>query len=68
MLRKIASECTDAVTCPTVYIDDKEQDTAVIQGYVVTDPDTLAQLGLPAGEAAVRVPKRLLVDAAGRLG
>jgi hypothetical protein len=68
MLRKIASECTDTVTCPTVYIDDKEQDTAVIQGYVVTDPDTLAQLGLPAGEAAVRVPKRLLVDAAGRLG
>lgn len=31
----------------------------LVQGYIVTDPDTLTQLQIPAGETVVRVPRSL---------
>lgn len=48
-------------TCPTMYATDRG--TFVVQGWVVTDPDALAQLaerGLPATETAVEVPRELI--------
>jgi len=43
---------------PTVYRTDRA--TWVVQGWDVTDPDTLAQMDIPAGEAAVEIPDRML--------
>ena len=31
-----------------------------MQGYVVTDPEALAQTRIPEGETVVEVPKRLM--------
>lgn len=43
---------------PTIY----ETDTGfLVQGWVVTDPEALAQLGeLPEGETIVEIPRRML--------
>ena len=43
---------------PTLYETDRE--TYLVQGYVVTDPEALAQMRIPAGETVVEVPKRLM--------
>ena len=43
---------------PTLYATD--QDTYLVQGYVVTDPEALAQMRIPEGETVVEVPKRLM--------
>lgn len=43
---------------PTLYETDRE--TYLVQGYVVTDPEALAETHVPAGEAIVEVPKRLM--------
>ncbi len=43
---------------PTVYRTDRE--TWVVQGWVVTDPDALAEMDIPAGESAVEIPDRML--------
>jgi hypothetical protein len=43
---------------PTVYRTDRE--SWVVQGWVVTDQDALAQLDIPAGEACVEIPDRML--------
>lgn len=43
---------------PTVYRTDR--DTWVIQGWIVTDPESLAQMSIPQGEAAVEIPDRML--------
>jgi hypothetical protein len=42
---------------PTIY----ETDTGfLVQGWVVTDPDTLSQLGsVPEGETVVEIPRRM---------
>ena len=48
--------------CPTAYLTDRG--TAVVQGYVITDPEALAQLNLPAGETAVEIPIDVLTKAA----
>lgn len=48
-------------TCPTMYATDR--DTFVVQGWVVTDSDALAQLaerGLPTTETAVEIPRELI--------
>jgi hypothetical protein len=45
-------------SCPTVYATDR--DTFVIQGAVVTDPEALAAVDLPAHETLVEVPRWLL--------
>lgn len=49
--------CPDKVTCPAVYTTDN--DTVVVQGYLITDPDTLTQMALGEGETAVEIPKHL---------
>lgn len=56
-LTKIAGNCTDKVTCPTVYATDR--DTIVVQGYRVTDNEALSQMGMPVNEGAVEIPRTL---------
>lgn len=41
---------------PRLYQDG---DDFLVQGYIITDPETLMQLDIPAGETAVRVPRSL---------
>lgn len=43
---------------PTVYRTDRE--TWVVQGWMVTDSDALAQMGIPDGETAVEIPDRMI--------
>jgi hypothetical protein len=45
-------------TCPAVYATDRG--TFVVQDSVVTDPEALAAMELPAHETAVEVPAELL--------
>ena len=51
---------------PRLYQDG---DDYLVQGYAVTEPQLLAELNIPEGEAVVRVPpslwKYLLTDTAG---
>jgi hypothetical protein len=55
-LRKIGG-CDDG-TCPAVFVTDRG--TVVVQGAIVTDPEALAAMELPAYETAVEVPASLL--------
>lgn len=41
---------------PRLY---QEGDDYLVQGYLVTEPQLLAELAIPAGEAVVRVPRSL---------
>ena len=41
---------------PRLY---RENDDFFVQGYSVTDPESLRQLAIPAGETVVRVPRSL---------
>jgi hypothetical protein len=41
---------------PRLYLDG---DYYLVQGYVVTEPQLLAELDIPEGEAVVRVPPSL---------
>lgn len=43
---------------PTLYKTDRG--SWVVQGWVVTDPDALAQLKLPEGETVVEIPDRMI--------
>jgi hypothetical protein len=43
---------------PTVYRTD--QKSWVVQGWVVTDADALAQMRIPEGETAVEIPDRIV--------
>ena len=43
---------------PTLYKTD--QDSWLVQGWVVTDPGTLAEMNIPAGETVVEIPDRLV--------
>jgi hypothetical protein len=56
-LRFLGKE-TESGNSPTLY--DTDQDTYLIQGWVVDDPETLSRLALPDGETAVIVPKALM--------
>lgn len=60
-LTRIAGDCPDGVTCPTVYASDRG--TIVVQGYTVSAED-LCEITLPEGENAVEIPLSLLVEAA----
>jgi hypothetical protein len=60
-LERIAGDCPDGRTCPTVYKTDRE--TIVVQGYALPAHE-LAQITLPDGEAAVEIPITLLEAAA----
>jgi hypothetical protein len=43
---------------PTLYRTDRQ--SWVVQGWVVTDPDALATMSIPEGEACVEIPDRLI--------
>jgi hypothetical protein len=43
---------------PTVYRTDRE--SWVVQGWVVSDPETLAQMDVPPGESCVEIPDRMI--------
>jgi hypothetical protein len=43
---------------PTVYRTDRG--SWLVQGWVVTDPDALAQMDIPEGETAVEIPDRII--------
>ena len=43
---------------PTVYRTDRA--SWVVQGWIVTDPDALAQMSIPDGETAVEIPDRMI--------
>lgn len=60
-LTRIAGDCPDGVTCPTVYASDRG--TIVVQGYTVAAED-LREITLPEGENAVEIPLSLLEEAA----
>ncbi|MEU1076968.1 MULTISPECIES: hypothetical protein [unclassified Streptomyces] len=62
MLRKLSGDpdCKNG-TCPTLW-GTEDAEHYVVQGYVVTDPERLAQLGLPDGESAVVVPASVLEE------
>jgi hypothetical protein len=32
----------------------------VVQGWVVTDPEVLAEMGIPEGESCVEIPDRMI--------
>jgi hypothetical protein len=69
-LHKLAGDCDDVVTCPAVYLDDTiriDGDDAIVQGAHILDDDTLSQLHLGDGEVAVRLPAKLILDAARHL-
>lgn len=42
----------------TVYRTDRG--SWIVQGWVVTDPEALAQMDIPAGETVVEIPDRML--------
>ncbi|SDG05103.1 hypothetical protein SAMN05421505_101227 [Sinosporangium album] len=64
-LRFLAST-SEAGACPSLYETDRG--TIVVQGLHVTDPKALADLrDVLDGEAAVEVPRELLVDIARRV-
>lgn len=43
---------------PTLYRTDRE--SWVVQGWVVSDPEALAQLNVPEGETVVEIPDRMI--------
>jgi hypothetical protein len=56
-ISKLRSTCPDGNTCPTIYKTDRG--TRLVQGWKVTDPSILSQLGVPPGEEVVEVPAEL---------
>jgi hypothetical protein len=64
MLERLAGDCSDGVTCPTVWTDE-EHETVVVQGY--KDPATDVLPPAPDGEARVRIPRSILLAAAAKL-
>ena len=42
----------------TVYRTDQE--TWIVQGWVMTDPEVLAQMNIPEGETVVEIPDRIV--------
>jgi hypothetical protein len=61
-LRKLSgdADCKNG-QCPTLWGTDDDKDY-VVQGYVITDRERLAQLDLPEGETAVVVPAAVLEE------
>lgn len=54
----VASVACGSAQCPTIYVDADESGGVFVQGYVV--PEQRA----PTGEAVVRIPRHLLLEAA----
>ena len=58
-IRLIAADPESQPTnSPTLYKTDR--DSWIVQGWVVTDPEVLAQMGIPEGEACVEIPDRMI--------
>jgi hypothetical protein len=55
---RVRGVCDPEPDCPTLYRTDR--DTYLVQGYVVTDPEVLADLDVPEGESIVEVPVKLI--------
>jgi hypothetical protein len=61
-LHRLRGDCNDGKTCPTLYGTD--QGTAVVQGWIITDPRTAALAGsLSEDESAVEIPADLVAEA-----
>jgi hypothetical protein len=43
---------------PTLYRTDRG--SWIVQGWIVTDSDALAAMGIPAGETCVEIPDRMI--------
>jgi hypothetical protein len=43
---------------PTLYRTDRG--SWLVQGWVVTDPDALTEMNIPAGESVVEIPDRMI--------
>jgi hypothetical protein len=61
-IRKTAD--SGETNCPSLYRTDR--DTFVVQGWRISDPETLAQLDIPAHETVVEVPVDVLAEIAAR--
>jgi len=61
ILRPIAGVQCGHGECPTIYEDDAHVDDVVVQGK-------LESMTTPPGEAAVRLPKAMILEAAAKLG
>ena len=58
-IRLIAADPESQPTnSPTLYRTD--QGSWIVQGWVVTDPEVLAQMGIPDGETCVEIPDRMI--------
>ncbi|MEU2667339.1 hypothetical protein ABZ622_00490 [Streptomyces sp. NPDC007164] len=62
MLRKLTGspDCKNG-TGPPLWATEDEQNH-IVQGYVVADPERLAQLALPEGETAVMILAAMLEE------
>jgi hypothetical protein len=60
MRTRIAGGCEDGKTCPTIFAEG--DGSFAIQGYIILAPE-----GVPEGEALVRIPRELLLEAAQKL-
>ena len=62
LIRLHDDSCQDGETCPTLYRRSSRR-TAVVRGYVITDPATLAEvaeLDIPAHEGVLEIPLDVL--------
>ncbi|MEV0131404.1 hypothetical protein AB0H83_23435 [Dactylosporangium sp. NPDC050688] len=58
-IKLIAADPESAPTnSPTLYKTDRG--SWIVQGWVVTDPEVLAEMGIPAGESCVEIPDRMV--------
>ena len=58
-IRLIAADPDSQPTnSPTLYRTDR--DSWIVQGWVVTDPEVLARMGIPEGETCVEIPDRMI--------
>ncbi|MGH3697278.1 MAG: hypothetical protein ACRDRX_25390 [Pseudonocardiaceae bacterium] len=60
-LIQLRRTCDQGISCPTLHYQ-PDSDELLIQGYIVTEPQILVGLTLPAGHAVVRVPVHLLPE------
>jgi hypothetical protein len=64
MLEHLSGNCSDGVTCPNVWTDDADG-TVIVQGDKVATVEVLPPA--PHGEARVRIPRQVLLEAAAKL-
>lgn len=58
-IKLIAVDPTSAPkSSPTLYRTDRG--SWIVQGWVVTDPDVLAEMNVPVGESCVEIPDRMI--------